>query len=178
MYSLLPPLYFFFLLDTLLLLSSCRHEGVRSALPGLRGLIGVSSPSRRPCGALLSFGEFLSYLYFASAVSDIFVINVINNIRISLYYIFLRDMCCVILVEYKLCTHPCLQYTFSSCSFGDTLLLLSSCRHEGVRSALPGLRGLLGIRLPVGVPVAPCFSFGESYSYFCTSLPLYQTFCH
>ena len=41
-----------------------------------------SSPSRRPCGALLSFGEFYSYLYFASAVSDIFVIYVINNIRI------------------------------------------------------------------------------------------------
>ena len=41
-----------------------------------------SSPSRRPCGALLSFGELYSYLYFASAVSDIFVINVINNIRI------------------------------------------------------------------------------------------------
>ena len=41
-----------------------------------------SSPSRRPCGALLSFGEFLSYLYFASAVSDTFVINIINNIRI------------------------------------------------------------------------------------------------
>ena len=41
-----------------------------------------SSPSRRPCGALLSFGEFLSHLYFSSAVSDIFVIYVINNIRI------------------------------------------------------------------------------------------------
>ena len=38
-----------------------------------------SSPSRRPCGALLSFGEFYSYLYFVSAVSNIF--NVINNIR-------------------------------------------------------------------------------------------------
>ena len=47
-----------------------------------------------------------------------------------------------------------------------TLLLLSSCRHEGVRSVLPGLRGLLGVRLPVDVPVAPCFSFGELYSYF------------
>ena len=47
-----------------------------------------------------------------------------------------------------------------------TLLLLSSCRHEGVRPALPGLRGLLGVRLPVDVPVAPCFSFGELYSYF------------
>ena len=41
-----------------------------------------SSPSRHPCGALLSSGEFYSYLYFASAVSDIFVIIVINNIRI------------------------------------------------------------------------------------------------
>ena len=48
----------------------------------------------------------------------------------------------------------------------DTLLLLSSCRREGVRSALPGLRGLLGVRLPVDVPVAPCFSFGELHSYF------------
>ena len=41
-----------------------------------------SSPSRRPCGALLSFGELYRILYFVSAVSDIFVINVINNIRI------------------------------------------------------------------------------------------------
>ena len=47
-----------------------------------------------------------------------------------------------------------------------TLLLLSSCRHEGVRPALPGLRGLLGVRLPVDVPVAPCFSFGELLPYF------------
>ena len=30
---------------------------------------------------------------------------------------------------------------------------------------LPGLRGLLGVRLPVDVPVAPCFSFRESLSY-------------
>src|SRR6185312_10010843 len=59
-----------------------------------------------------------------------------------------------------------------------TLLLFSSCRLEGVRPALPGLRGLLGVRLPVDVPVSPCFSFGELLSYFCTSLPLYQTFCH
>ena len=63
----------------------------------------------------------------------------------------------------RLCTHSCLSYTFSS---WDTLLLLSSCRCEGVCSALPGLRGLLGVRLPVDVPVAPCFSFGEFYSYF------------
>ena len=47
----------------------------------------------------------------------------------------------------------------------DTLLLLSSCRVEGVRSALPGLWGLLGIRLPVDVPVAPC-SASESFIVF------------
>ena len=163
-YSPLPLLYFF-LLATLLLLSSCRHEGVRPALPGLRGLLGASSPSRRPCGAplqlqrvlsyfvlrfrcirhfvinvinnirirsiissyvicamrnvvnaglqavraawvniwgvrhvrntLLSFGEFLSYLYFASAVSDIFVINVIYNIRTH-FIIYFYMICAVI----------------------------------------------------------------------------------
>ena len=43
-----------------------------------------SSPSRRPCGALLSFRRELSFMYYASAysVSNIFVIYVINNIRI------------------------------------------------------------------------------------------------
>ena len=54
-----------------------------------------SSPSRRPCGALLSFGELLSYLYFVSAVSDIFVINVINNIRIR-FIISFYVICAVI----------------------------------------------------------------------------------
>src|SRR6185312_14848672 len=92
-YSPLPRLYFF-LLDTLLLLSSCRREGVRSALLGLRGLLGVRLPVDVPVAP--SFRE-ASYLYFASAVSDIFVFNVINNIRISIYYVFLRDMCCDIL---------------------------------------------------------------------------------
>ena len=92
MYSPLPLLYFF-LLASLLLLSSCRHEGVRPALPGLRGLLGVRLPVDVPVAPCFSFGELFSYLYFASAVSDIFVINVINNIRISIYYIFLRDMC-------------------------------------------------------------------------------------
>ena len=59
--------------------------------------------------------------------------------------------------------------------FGDNLLLLSSCRREGVHSELPGLRGLLGVRLPVDVPVAP--SFRET-SYMYSTLPLYQIFCH
>ena len=79
-YSLLPLLYFF--LDTLLLLSSCRHEGVRPALPGLRGLLGIRLSIDVPMAPCFNFGELLSYLYFASVVSDIFVINVINNIRI------------------------------------------------------------------------------------------------
>ena len=96
-YSLLPLLYFF-LLATLLLLSSCRHEGVRPALPGLRGLLGASSPSRRPCGALLQLWRALFvFLYFASAVSDFYVINVINNIRIRFiksFYMICAMICC------------------------------------------------------------------------------------
>src|SRR6185312_13470059 len=81
-YSLLPLLYFF-LLATLLLLSSCRHEGVRPALPGLRGLLGASSPSRRPCGALLQLRRaFIVFCTSLPLYQTFFVINVINNIRI------------------------------------------------------------------------------------------------
>ena len=93
-YSLLPTLLFF-LLDTLLLLSSCRREGVCSALPILRGLRGVRLPVDVPMAPCFSFGESLSYLYFASAVSDIFVINVINNIRIR-FIISFYVICAVI----------------------------------------------------------------------------------
>ena len=93
-YSLLPLLYFF-LLVTLLLLSSCRHEGVRPALPGLRGLLGVRLPVDVPVAPCFSFGESLSYLYFASAVSDIFVINEINNIHIH-FIISCYVICAVI----------------------------------------------------------------------------------
>src|SRR6185312_17325868 len=64
---------------------------------------------------------------------------------------------CVILVEYKLCTHSCLLYSFPLVLFGDTLLLLSSWRRGGVHPELPGVRGLLGCCLPVDVPVAPIF---------------------
>ena len=52
-----------------------------------------SSPSRRPCGALLSFRRELSFMYYASALlcTRHFVIIVINNIRtrfiISFYVI-------------------------------------------------------------------------------------------
>ena len=95
MYSPLPLLYFF-LLATLLLLSTYRHEGVRPALPGLRGLLGVRLPVDVPVAPCFSFGElFYVFLYFASAVSDIYVIIVINNIRISIYYI-LFVICAVI----------------------------------------------------------------------------------
>ena len=41
-----------------------------------------SSPSRRPCGALLNFGEFLSYFVLSFRCVRHFVINVINNNRI------------------------------------------------------------------------------------------------
>ena len=88
-YSPLPLLYFF-LLDTLLLLSSCRREGVCSALPGLRGLLGIHLPVDvpvAPCSALESFIVFV--LRFRCIRH--FVINVINYIRtrfiISFYVI-------------------------------------------------------------------------------------------
>ena len=80
-YSRLPLLYFF-LLDTLLLLSSCRGEGVHSELPGVRGLLGIRLPVDvpvAPCSASESF-----YRIFVLRFRCIrhFVINVINNIRI------------------------------------------------------------------------------------------------
>ena len=67
--------------DTLLLLSSCRREGVHPELPGVRGLLGVQLPVDVPM--MPSFWE-ASFMFYASAysVSDIFVINVINNICI------------------------------------------------------------------------------------------------
>ena len=54
--------------------------------------------------------------------------------------------------------------------FGDTLLLLSSYRREGVHPELPGVRGLLSVRLPVDVPVAPCSAPDESYR-LCITIP-------
>ena len=59
---------------------------------------------------------------------------------------------------YLLSTSCVLTLAYSTLfPLGDTLLLLSSCRREGVHPELPGVRGLLGVRLPVDVPVAPCF---------------------
>ena len=93
-YSPLPLLYFF-LLVTLLLLSSCRCEGVRSALPGLRGLLGVRLPVDVPVAPCFSFGELYSYFVLRFRCTRHFVINVINNIRISIYYV-LFVICAVI----------------------------------------------------------------------------------
>ena len=56
-----------------------------------------------------------------------------------------------------MCTHTCLLYSFPLVLFGDALLLLSSCRREGVHPELPGVRGLLGGHLLVDVPVVPSF---------------------
>ena len=68
--------------------------------------------------------------------------------------------------SYKLCTHSCLLYSFPLLLFGDTLLLLSSRRRGGVHPELPGVRGLLGGRLTVDVPVAPRFRVS-----YCFTLP-------
>ena len=111
-YSLLPTLLFFLL----------GHSTAAQFLPTRGSSLSTtrttrtsrrSSPSRRPCGALLCFREFLSYLYYASAysVSDIFVIYVINNIRIhfiiSFYVIYAMIYClfCCIYVWLDLGTY-------------------------------------------------------------------------
>ena len=96
-YSHLPPLLF----------SSCSFWGYSTAaqfLPTWGSSLSAtrttrtsrrSSPSQRPCGALLSFGEFLSYFILRFRCIRHFVINVINNIRISIYYV-LFVICAVI----------------------------------------------------------------------------------
>ena len=79
-YSLLHLLYFF-LLDTLLLLSPCRREGVRSALPGLRGLLGVRLPVDVPVVPCQLRRAFIVFVLRFRCIRH-FVINVINNICI------------------------------------------------------------------------------------------------
>ena len=100
-YSHLPPLLFFLLsfLDTLLLLSSCRREGVHTELPGVRGLLGVCLPVDVPVAP--SFREF-SYMFLRFHCIRHFVINVINNICtrfiISFYVIcavIYCSFCCI-----------------------------------------------------------------------------------
>ena len=91
-----------------------------------------SSPSRRPCGDLLSFGELLSYLYFASAVSDIFVIYIIDTSVFALLCL-IRDMIARFMSFYKpgitvtqdaiFCDFVCVFFVFSSYS---GLVLLKS----------------------------------------------------
>ena len=86
-YSLLPLLYFF-LLDTLLLLSSCRREGVRSPLPGLRGLLGVRLPVDVPVPPCSASESLFVFVLRFRCISH-FVINVINNIRIRFIISFM-----------------------------------------------------------------------------------------
>ena len=94
-YSHLPSLLFSSCSfgDTLLLLSSCRREGVQPELPGVRGLLGGRLPVDVP--VVPSFDESLRICFYASAVSDIFVIHVINNIR-TRFIIFFYMICAVI----------------------------------------------------------------------------------
>ena len=75
------PLLYFFLSDMLLLLSSCRREGVRSALPGLRGLLGVRLPVDVPVAPCSASESFIIFVLRFRCIRY-FVINVINNIRI------------------------------------------------------------------------------------------------
>ena len=95
-YSLLPILLFSScsLWGHLLLLSSRRRGGVHPELPGVRGLLGVRLPVDVPMAP--SFRVF-RICFYASAVSDIFVIIVINNIRtrfiISFYVICAMIYC-------------------------------------------------------------------------------------
>ena len=201
--------------DTLLLFSSCWREGVHPELPGVRGLLGDCLPVDVP--VVPSFDESLRICFYASAVSDIFVIHVINNIRtrfiISFYVIcavIYCSFCCIYvwldpgtymiarfmffykpgvtcsqsanLEPHSLCYTCWVQVVYSLLHLLYffllvTLLLLSSCRHEGVRPALPGLRGLLGVRLPVDVPVAPC-SASESFIVFVLRFRCIRHFCH
>ena len=70
-------------------------RGSSSSATGLRGLLGVRLPVDVPVAPCSASESFYRILYFASAVSDIFVINVINIIRISIYYV-LFVICAVI----------------------------------------------------------------------------------
>ena len=84
-YSLLPLLYFF----PLGYATAAQFLPTRGSSPGTTRSTRTSrhsSPSQRPCGALLPRASRICFYASAYSVSDIFVINVINNIRISIYY--------------------------------------------------------------------------------------------
>jgi len=91
-YSPLPLLYFF-LLDTLLLLSSCRGEGVHPELPGVRGLLGVRLPVDVP--VVPSFREASLCFTLPHTLYQTYVIIVINNFSYSFYHV-LFVICAVI----------------------------------------------------------------------------------
>ena len=92
------------------------------------------------------------------------IVCVSADLRASQFVLYLFSTSCVLTLAYS-----------TLFPLWDTLLLLSSCRREGVHPDLPGVRGLLVGRLPVNVPMTP--SFREFFVYVFT-LPhtLYQTF--
>ena len=97
-YSHLPPLLFFllFFLGYPTAAQFLPTQGSSPRATRSTRTSRLSSPSRRPCGAQL-LRDFVYVLRFRILCIRHFVIQVINNIRNMLYYIFLRDMCCDIL---------------------------------------------------------------------------------
>ena len=98
-YSHLPPLLFFLLfflwystVAQFLPMRGSSPRATRSTRTSRR-----SSPSRRP--VVPSFDESLRICFYASAVSDIFVIHVINNIRTRFIISFYVYMCDLILAR-------------------------------------------------------------------------------
>ena len=87
---------------------------------------------------VISFNKILPRLK-ANAVES-------ANLRASKFVLYLLSTSCVLTLVYS-----------TLFPLGDTLLLLSSCRREGVHLELTGVRGLLGVRLLVDDPVAPSF---------------------
>ena len=130
-----------------------------------------SSPSRHPCGAQLP-RDYIYVLCFRILYIRHFVINVINNIRIRFIISFMWYVLwyTVHSVVYTCDLILARIWLLGLCSFINRVL-----QSQGVHPELPGVRWLLGVRLPVDVPVAPCF---RETSYMYSTLPLYQTFCH
>ena len=96
-YSPLPPLHFF-LLFFWGYSTAAQFLPTRGSSPGATRSTRTSrhsSPSRRPCGALLPRASRICFYASAYSVSDIFVINVINNIRIR-FIISFYVICAVI----------------------------------------------------------------------------------
>ena len=100
-YSLLPLLYFFLLGYSTAAQFLLTRGSTLSATRTTR-TSRCSSPSRRPYGALLSFGELLLYFVLRFRCIRHFVIIVINNIRTR----FIISFCVICAVIY--CSFCCI----------------------------------------------------------------------